>query len=94
MKESVEKRGRLAWAWPSYALTRRIASSRLQTAKISFALRPTNRWNLGVTLAAALLRQRRLPFLPYPGCLSAKGDLLSIAPQGLLLDLGPLTSWP
>ena len=43
-------------------------------------------------LIAVLLRQRRLPFLPYHGCLSAKGDLLSIAPQELLLDLGPLTS--
>ena len=30
----------------------------------------------------------------FGGFLSAKGDLLSIAPQGLLLDLGPLISWP
>ena len=62
--------------------------------KISPTLRPANSWSLGVTLAAALLRQRRLLFLPYHGCLSAKGDLLSIVPQELLLDLGPLTSWP
>ena len=94
MKESMEKRGRLAWAWPRYALTQRIARSRSQTAKISLALRPANRWSLGVTLAAALLWQRRLPFLPYPGCLSVKGDLLSIAPEGLLLYVGPLTFWP
>ena len=80
MKEGVEKRGRLAWTWRSYALTRRIARSRLQRTKISLALRRANRWILGVTLAAALLRQRRLPFLPYHGCLSTKGDLLSIAP--------------
>ena len=45
-------------------------------------------------LAATPLRPRQLPFLPYHGCLSAKGDLLTIAPQGLLLDLGPHTSWP
>ena len=45
-------------------------------------------------LAAPLLQQRRLPFLSYHGCLSAKGDTLSIAPQELLLDVGPLTSWP
>ena len=38
--------------------------------------------------------QRRAPFSPNDGCLSAKGDLLSIATQGLLLDPGPLTSWP
>ena len=94
MKESVEKRGRLAWTWPSYALTRRIARNQPQTAKISLTLRLANRWSLRVTLAVALLRQRHLPFLPYHGYFSAKGDLLSIATQGLLLDLGPLTSWP
>ena len=65
-----------------------------RTAKISHEIRSTNRGDLGVMLAAALLWQRRLPFLPYHGCLSAKGDPLSIAPQELLLDLGPLTSWP
>ena len=36
--------------------------------------------------------QRRAPFSPSDGCLSAKGDLLSIATQGLLLDPGSLTS--
>ena len=40
------------------------------------------------------LRRRSLPFLPLGGRLGAKGDLLSIASQELLLDLGPLTSWP
>ena len=45
-------------------------------------------------LAAFLLRPCCIPFLPYHSCLGAKGDLLSIAPQGLLLDLGPRTSWP
>ena len=43
---------------------------------------------------ATLLHRRRLPFPPLGSCLHAKGDLLSIAPQELLLDLGPLTSWP
>ena len=87
-------KGRLVWACPSYALARRIARNRPKTVKISLALGLANRWSLRVTLAAALLRPRRLPFLPYHGCLSAKGDLLSIVPQGLLLDHEPLTSWP
>ena len=43
---------------------------------------------------AVLFWQRHAPFSPNDSCLSAKGDLLSIATQGLLLDPGPLTSWP
>ena len=64
------------------------ARNRLSTAKISFALGSTKRYGIGFSLVAALLRQRRLPFLPLGGCLRAKGDLLSIAPQELLLDSG------
>ena len=68
--------------------------NRPRTAKISRELRLANRWDLGDMLAMDLLRQRRLPFLSYHSCLSAKGDPLTIVPQRLLLDLGPLTSWP
>ena len=64
----------------------------LQTYKISHA--KLNRLSAKLSPSAALSRQCCLPFLPSGGCLSAKGDLLIIATQGLLLDLGPLTSWP
>ena len=47
-----------------------------------------------ILICVAPLRQRNLPFLPLGGRLHTKGDLLSIATKGLLLDLGPLTSWP
>ena len=36
--------------------------------------------------------QHCAPFSPNDGCLSAKGDLLSIVTQGILPGLGPLTS--
>ena len=72
----------------------RIAKDRPRTTEISHALRSASRWNLRVMTIAVLSRPRRRPFLSCHGYLSAKGDLLSIAPQGLLLDLGPLTSWP
>ena len=63
--------------------------NRPRIVKISPVLRPANRWSLRVALAAALLRQRRLPFLPYHDYLGAKGDRLSIATQELLLALQP-----
>ena len=72
----------------------RNAMGLLQITEISLALGTTNRYNVKFSLDAALWRQRCLPFSPLGGFLRAKGDLLSITPQGLLLDLGPLTSWP
>ena len=54
----------------------------------------TNYRNTDLASNAALCWQCCAPFSPNDGCLSAKGDLLSIATQGLLLDPGPLTSWP
>ena len=87
---------KLTKAVPSYipaanvrAQVWRIMKNRPRTANISHELRSTNRWNLKDTLATALLRQRRLHFLSYHGCLSAKGGILSIAYQELLLTLQP-----
>ena len=54
----------------------------------------TSYCNTNLAPNAAPYWQRCAPFSPNDGCLSAKGDLLSIATQGLLLDPGPLTSWP
>ena len=57
-------------------------------------MRSTQRYDIRSSPFAALLWQHRLPFPSSGSFLHAKGDLLSIAPQGLLLDLGPHTSWP
>ena len=64
------------------------------TTKISSASESAERRGIGFPSLAALLRRHRLPFPPLGSCLHAKGDLLSIVPRELLLDLGPLTSWP
>ena len=71
---------------------RHLAEELLQTYEISHEkAKSTQRQTLAYcsSITATLL-----PFSPSGGCLSAKGDLLSITTQGLLLDLGLLTSWP
>ena len=76
------------------ARTWRCAKVRLQTLEISH---PPELLTIATpTLHLMQLRvdNRCAPFSTNDGCLSTKGDLLSIVTQGLLLDLGPLTSWP